>query len=539
MEPFPMPVTAEPETSLLTGSAEQFRLLVQSVTDYAIYMLDTDGKVCSWNIGAERIKGYAEPEILGRSFTLFYTPEDQAQGIPMRNLQHAADTGRTESEGWRVRKNGELFWAHVVIDRVVDADGRLLGFAKITRDVTEQRDTNARLAHAREELFQAQKMEAIGRLTGGMAHDFNNLLMAVLGNLEMLGGMLSTDARARTLLDNAIAGAQRGAALTQRMLAFARRQQLDPTAVEIPSLVQGMASLLRRSIGTEVSIETSFPLHLERALVDANQLELALMNLIVNARDAMPNGGRIGVRARMEQVADGSRANLSSGSYVCLSVSDSGIGMDEETLARATEPFFTTKGVGEGTGLGLSMVHGMAEQSKGCFVLKSRLGHGTTAELWFPVAPSRTEDAAAELQQARPRRDGRHLRILAVDDDGLVLTTMTMLLEVMGHDPIEASSAEQALEVLRDTEVDLVITDYAMPGMNGAQLVTAIRSRWPDLPVIVASGYTDADAIDVPVERLSKPYGRQELADAIRKAKHRSLGAHWQGKPPEPLYPRQ
>ncbi|MHB1059688.1 MAG: PAS domain S-box protein [Rhodanobacter sp.] len=514
------------ENSLLTGSGEQFRLLVQSVTDYAIYMLDPQGNISSWNIGAERIKGYAESEVLGTSFARFYTPEDQASGIPERNLRHAAATGRTEAEGWRVRKDGGLFWAHVVIDRVVDAGGKLVGFAKITRDVTEKREAEERLEQTRVDLFQSRKMEAIGQLTGGVAHDFNNLLMAVLGNLETLGAMLpADDVRARAALDNAIAGAERGAALTQRMLAFARRQHLDPKPVDVLALMQGMAALLNRSIGQQYSIEMAFPLNLELAMVDANQLELALMNLIVNARDAMPNGGRIDVRAQMEQVAGDSKINLPGGSYVCLSVSDTGIGMDDKTLARAAEPFFTTKGVGQGTGLGLSMVHGLAEQSEGRLVLKSRLGRGSVAELWLPVAPGSIRNDAVAPKPASARDDGQRLRILVVDDDGLVLTTMAMLLEIMGHQPIEANSAEQALEILRNGEVDLVITDYSMPGMNGAQLIEAIGSSWPALPVIVASGYTDAGVVDLPAERLNKPYGRQELAQAIGKVMHRSAAA--------------
>jgi PAS domain S-box-containing protein len=519
-----MQASAEHENSLLTGSAEQFRLLVQSVTDYAIYMLDPGGKVCSWNIGAERIKGYTESEILGASFSRFYTREDRDLGVPQRNLQRAAETGRTESVGWRVRKNGELFWAHVIIDRVLDASGRLVGFAKITRDVTEKRRAEEQLEQVRDELFQAQKMEAIGRLTGGVAHDFNNLLMAVLSNLEMLGEMLPAhDARARALLDTAIAGAQRGAALTQRMLSFARRQELDPMPVDVPSLVHGMAALLHRSIGSEVSIEMSFPLNLQNAVVDANQLELALMNLIVNARDAMPGGGRIDVRARMERIAGRHDIGLPDGAYVCLSVSDTGAGMDEETLAHATEPFFSTKGVGKGTGLGLSMVHGMAEQLKGRLILKSRVGHGTTAELWLPAAPAPAVRNAVAQKAPDGASNDRRLRILAVDDDGLILTTMVMLLEIMGHEPVEASSGEQALKVLHDNEVDLVITDYAMPGMSGAELVEAIRQQWPDLPVIVASGYAEAGAGNLRVDRLSKPYGRQELSEAIHKATRRKL----------------
>src|SRR6185312_11762258 len=259
------------------------------------------------------------------------------------------------------------------------AGGKLVGFAKITRDVTERRQAEDRLEQARVDLFQSRKMEAIGQLTGGVAHDFNNLLMAVVGNLEMLQEMLPAGAA----LGNAIAGAQRGVALTQRMLAFARRQHLDPKPVDVPALVQGMAALLHRSIGEKYTIEMTFPLGLELALVDANQLELALMNLIVNARDAMPDGGCIDVRAHMQQLADRNKVDLPGGSYVCLSVSDTGIGMDDNTLARATEPFYTTKGVGQGTGLGLPMVHGMAEQSGGRLVLRSRLGRGSAAELWL------------------------------------------------------------------------------------------------------------------------------------------------------------
>lgn len=522
-----MHVPDEHENSLPTGSAEQFRLLVQSVTDYAIYMLDPEGRVSSWNIGAERIKGYTEPEALGMPLARFYTHEDQQSGVPERNLRHAATTGRTEVEGWRVRKNGELFWANVVIERVVDAGGKLVGFAKITRDVTERRQAEDRLEQARVDLFQSRKMEAIGQLTGGVAHDFNNLLMAVVGNLEMLQEMLPAgDARAGAALGNAIAGAQRGVALTQRMLAFARRQHLDPKPVDVPALVQGMAALLHRSIGEKYAIEMTFPLGLELALVDANQLELALMNLIVNARDAMPDGGCIDVRAHMQQLADRNKVDLPGGSYVCLSVSDTGIGMDDNTLARATEPFYTTKGVGQGTGLGLPMVHGMAEQSGGRLVLRSRLGRGSAAELWLPVAPDPIRSGVAAPKLPGPRNDDPRLRLLVVDDDRLVLATMVMLLEIMGHQSIEANSGERALEILRETEVDLVITDYAMPGMNGAQLIEAIRSLRPTLPVIVASGYTDVGVADLPVERLTKPYGRQELAQAIRKAMQGRAPAH-------------
>jgi PAS domain S-box-containing protein len=508
---------ADSANILLTGSEEQFRLLVKSVIDYAIYMLDPQGNVSSWNAGAERIKGYREEEVLGHSFTQFYTAEDQAAGIPARNLEQAAHAGRVETEGWRVRKNGELFWAHVIIDRVVGDDGHLVGFAKVTRDDTAKREAAEQLERTRQALIQAQKMEAIGRLTGGVAHDFNNLLMAILSNLEVLSERVpADDTRAHMLLNNAIAGAHRGSALTQRMLAFARRQELKPKPVVVPHLVHDMATLLHRAVGSKVTIETSFSLDLDRAMVDANQLELALMNLIVNARDAMPEGGVIQVRGRMEAMASENEAGIAAGRYVCLEVCDTGTGMDEATLTQATEPFFTTKGVGKGTGLGLSMVHGLAAQSHGRLLLKSRPGEGTTAQLWLPVAP----DTAAEVSAIPAKTlasSTNLLRILVVDDDTLILATLVILLEAMGHEALEAASAKEALDVLNKNSVDLVITDYAMPGMSGKELVEYMSDRWPDIPVILASGYTDMGAEDLPVDRLTKPYGRVELVAAINK----------------------
>ncbi|MEV8882050.1 hybrid sensor histidine kinase/response regulator [Mesorhizobium ciceri] len=496
---------------------EQFQRLVQGVTDYAIYMLDPEGVITSWNSGAERIKGYSADEIIGKHFSQFYTPEDRERGSPQSALEIAAREGRVEREGWRIRKDGTAFWSHVVIDAIRHEDGELLGFAKITRDITERKKAQESLDQAREALFHSQKMDAIGKLTGGVAHDFNNLLMAILGSLELLRKRLPDDPQLLRLLDNAVLGARRGASLTQRMLAFARRQQLDPKPVDLIGLIHGMKDLLERSLGSRAIIETKFPLSLDRVMVDESQIELALLNLCVNARDAMPGGGTIVISTRMEQVGESKEAGLAPGPYVCLSVADAGEGMDEETLARATEPFFTTKGVGKGTGLGLSMVHGMTEQMGGRLTLRSRKGAGTTAELWLPVAIASSEVARGPDVLAEEAIETASLRILAVDDDALVLLNTAAMLEDLGHTVAEAHSAAAALRLLEEQPFDLVITDHAMPKMTGLQLSNTIKGQWPNVPVIIATGYAELPGTrDTKI--LSKPFTEEELANAIAAA---------------------
>ena len=505
----------------LKRSEEQFRLLVQSVIDYAIFMLDADGRIASWNIGAERIKGYTPEEIIGQHFSRFYTEDERNAGKPERGLGIAAREGRFEKEGWRVRKDGSRFWASVVIDAIRSEQGELIGFAKITRDITEKKEAQEALEETREALFQAQKLEAIGQLTGGIAHDFNNLLMVVLSSLELLRRRLPEEERLRSLVDNATQAVQRGAALTQRMLAFARRQELDQKPIDLVELVRGMSDLLQRSLGPSIPIRTRFPSSLAKVRTDGNQLESALLNLAVNARDAMPGGGALTISAREEEVGQGQEAQLAVGRYVCFSVQDEGSGMDEETLARAADPFFTTKGVGKGTGLGLSMVQGLAVQSGGKLLLKSRTGVGTTAEIWLPVADNDDEVCSPATLPAEDKPDvSGQLVVLAVDDDPLILMNTAAMLEDMGHSVIEASSGEDALELLRKGgRVDLVITDQAMPGMRGDQLVRAIRADWPNLPVILATGYAELpEGFGADVPRLGKPFMQQQLEDAVNDA---------------------
>ena len=504
--------TRELEAALrrLQESERSFELLVDSVTDYALYMLDPTGRVVSWNSGARRIKGYEAAEIIGKNFECFYSEPDRAAGIPATGLRTAAREGRLETEGWRLRKDGSRFWANVIIDAIT-TDGHLVGYAKITRDITERRASETRLR-------QAQKMEAVGQFTGGAAHDFNNLLMAILGSLEILRKRLPNDPRLLALLDNAVQGAKRGSSLTQRMLAFARRQELKHEAVDLAHLVNNMLELLERSLGPTINIETRFPLEVVRVRTDANQLETALLNLAINSRDAMPNGGTITISVIKHAIAAAHRTSLPPGAYACLLVADTGQGMDEATAARATEPFFTTKGIGKGTGLGLSMVDGLTAQSGGKLIVQSIPGRGTTMELWFPIttkvdevgerSPGETEVGA---------RVERPLCILAVDDDSLVLANVTVMLEDLGHKVIAAGSGARAIEEIESMPgIDLVITDQAMPVMTGLQLIEILRARRPGLPVILATGYAELpQGLSASIGRLSKPFTQRALAQAL------------------------
>ena len=365
-------------------------------------------------------------------------------------------------------------------------------------------------------MHEMQKLESLGQLTGGVAHDFNNLLTVMLGNLSLLRKRVPDDPKVARLIDGAIQSAERGATLTSRMLAFARRQDLKPETVDLAKLVEGMAEMLRRSLGPAIQISTEFRADLPSIRVDPNQFELALLNLALNARDAMPLGGRLAIGARSASATAGP-PGLEPGEYVCVAVTDSGTGMDEETLKRATEPFFTTKGVGKGTGLGLSMVHGLVAQSNGAMRITSRPGEGTTVELWLPAA-----DRPA-LRQApapgQPARNGRSCRVLLVDDDALIRMSTADLLEDLGHVVIQAASGASALDTLHSgAAVDLVITDQAMPGMTGAELVRHISRAWPHLPIMLATGYADLPPGQDPgVPRLAKPYSQMQLAAEITR----------------------
>jgi signal transduction histidine kinase len=418
------------------------------------------------------------------------------------------------------RLNAEL--EDRVRERTAELEASSNQLRQLNEELEERIDQRTReREEALAQLFEAQKLDTIGQLTGGVAHDFNNLLMAVLGSLNLLKKRLPIDEKSERLIANAIQAAERGAALTQRLLAFARRQELKPHAVDFAELFENIQDLLSKALGPGVDIGKDIPPRLPQLLVDSNQLELALLNLFVNARDAMIDGGTIMVSAEEKDVSKHGR--LAAGRYVRISVSDTGEGMDEATVTRAAEPFFTTKGPGKGTGLGLSMVHGLAAQSGGILDLSSVKGEGTTVSLWLPVAENIA--VAAVSPEATPPDAAPNvphaLTVLVVDDDTLVSMGTSAMLEDLGHVATEASSAAAALEILgSDQKFDLVITDHAMPGMTGAELARRILASYPGLPVILASGYVelheDHGLSDLP--RMMKPFTQEQLQTAVHRA---------------------
>ncbi len=511
---------AQRETAIWREGEERYRTLYRR-TPLPLHSLGADGRIEQVSDRWLDLLGYSREEVIGRPLTDFMTPESARQ----RNEEHwprLLGTGELrEAEYQLLTKEGRRL--DCILSAVAERDprGALIKTLCGLVDITDRRRTE-------EALRQAQKLEAVGQLTGGIAHDFNNLLAVVMGNLELVRKRAPDEPRLQMLIDNTLQAAQRGAALTQRMLAFARRQDLKPEPVDVPELVLGMADMLRRSIGPSVRIETRFPLGLPKARVDANQLELALLNLAVNARDAMPDGGTIVISAHEETVAVAGPDDdngLKPGRYFCLGLSDTGAGMDEATLAHAAEPFFTTKGVGKGTGLGLAMVHGLAAQSGGKLALASRLGEGTTATIYLPiveaeapavVAPVDTVPALPPLVAPEPGA----VRVLVVDDDPLVLSATAAMLEDLDFVVTEASSGREALKILENgTSIDVVLTDQAMPGMTGVQLAAVILERWPGLPVILGTGYAELPAEARPdMVRLGKPFSRDMLQRAITGA---------------------
>ena len=503
-----------------------YELLIQSVMDYAIYMLDPDGRVVSWNPGAERIKGYSAEEIIGQHFSCFYTEEDRAAGVPWQALRTAAETGRFTAEAWRMRKDGSRFWAAVVIDPI-RRDGRLVGFAKVTRDMTEQHDMRLQLEQSREQLFQAQKMEAVGQLTGGLAHDFNNLLTGISGSLELVRMRIAQGRLDE--LERYITGAQgaagRAAALTHRLLAFARRQTLDPKPTHVNKLVAAMEELVQRTIGPEIRLETVLGAGVWPTLCDPNQLENALLNLCINARDAMPDGGRLTIETANAPVNErGARErDMQPGQYVLLSVTDTGTGMPPDVLARAFDPFYTTKPTGQGTGLGLSMVYGFAKQSEGQVQLVSEPGRGTSVLLYLPRYRGEMEDDDEPAEPAIVPHAGPGETVLVVDDEPTVRMLVTDVLADLGYAAIEAADAASGLKVLQsDVRIDLLITDVGLPGgLNGRQMADAGRERRPGLKVLFITGYAEAAALShgrlLPgMHVLGKPFAIEKLAARIK-----------------------
>jgi PAS domain S-box-containing protein len=484
---------------------------VQGVTDYAIYMLDTDGRIASWNAGGERIKGYPSDEIIGQHFSRFYTDEDRDADEPAHALETARTQGRYEKEGWRVRRDGTRFWANVIIDPVYDDDGRLIGYAKVTRDITQRREQQRALEVAQQAMLQAHRMEAIGQLTYGVAHDFNNLLTVITNSLDLIAADATDPQRVRRLVAGAQRAAERGSLLTRQLLAYSRRQTLRPQVHDINSLIYGAESVLRRGVGEDVTIELNLGRGIGEVNVDGAEFEAALLNLVVNARDAMPDGGRIVIRTRevRQREKEGRRE---PGRYVLVTVEDTGTGMAPEVVEHAMEPFFTTKDVGKGSGLGLSQVYGFAVQSGGDVSIDSTPGEGTTIRFYLPVRDSEA-DATEEADGGAPTK------ILLVEDDQEVQAMAIETLRFLGYAVLTADGGAAALDVLRrDPDIEILFTDVVMPkGMSGVDLMHEARRLRPGLKVLLASGYARGQLPTIPegVDFIAKPYRVDELRDRL------------------------
>jgi len=516
-------ITSRPSSHALLDSEERFRLLVDAVVDYAIYMLDLEGNVSSWNSGAQRIKGYSATEIIGQNFSKFYTPEDRSTGLPARGLATAAEEGRFEAEGWRLRRDGTKFWANVVIDAVKDDDGRVIAFAKVTRDLTERRRAQEALDQTRQQLHQAQKLEALGQLSGGVAHDFNNMLTAIISNLQMVQGSIDLQGVPRRQIEAALQAARNGAAVVKQMLVFARKQSIQPTEFDIKEALDEVAALIRRSCHENVRMEMEFSPGANWVRADRSQLQTSIINLVLNGCDAMPDGGTLKIMTEKRRFAY--HSVLPPGEYVCITVSDTGTGMTSDVLEHALEPFFTTKEVGKGTGLGLSTVYGAIRQFGGDVKINSVPGKGTSVELLLPAGTGASAASSEEpaLDPNKHDRNGPAPVVLYVEDDFLVGMATMDLLESEGYRVLSAPRADVALKTLEaNPDVSLLLTDIGLPGMNGHEFVAEARRRHGPIRTLFLTGYDRtgpkaSTAPDAITKYVDKPYDPKALAKLVRE----------------------
>jgi PAS domain S-box-containing protein len=513
----PLPGAGEGEGATTRVSDRAFEILIQAVVDYAIYMLDPEGRVATWNPGAQRIKGYTPAEIVGQPFSNFYIEEDRAAGAPERALKLAREQGKFEGEGWRLRKDGSRFWAMVVIDPIWAENGELLGYAKVTRDFSERREAERKLEETREALFQSRKMDAVGQLTAGIAHDFNNLLAGIIGSMQLVRRRIESGRTEgiEKYLDAATASANRAAALTARLLAFGRRQYLDLKPVNVNEVALSLEDLLARTLGENIKIALDLDPETPLAQTDRNQLENAILNLVINARDAMPNGGTVTITTAREAVTYGEHA----GAYAVLRVIDTGHGMTPEIMEKAIDPFFTTKAIGEGAGLGLSMIYGFANQTGGFLKLDSEPDKGTNAAIYMQIS---AEAAPESDSNATTTERGAGETVLLVEDDETVRLLVTELLSELGYETIEAGNAQAAIPVLESPRrIDLLITDIGLPGgTNGRQLAEIARRRRDTMPILMITGYAGATAgssmLGPGMDLIAKPFQLDALAAKIK-----------------------
>jgi PAS domain S-box-containing protein len=507
-------------------SGPEWRQMVNSALETAIISTDSEGRVTSWNEGARHMLGWTEHEMVGMTFERIFTPEDQARGHLQLEIDRARALGRGGGEeGWRVCKDGSRIWTAGELNAIRGDSGAIVGYVKILRklNVTLEQQVLERT----EALRHSQKMEAIGRLTGGVAHDFNNLLQIIIGNLEALRRHLHKDTnKAQGAADMAMSGARRAAALTQKLLEFARRQPLSPRPIHVNQLVLGMSEILHRMLGETISVEVIQGEGVWQIEADPNELESAILNLAVNARDAMPNGGSLTIEtsnAHLDAAYAARHPELSPGQYVLIAISDTGAGMEAQTVTHAFEPFFTTKPIGKGTGLGLSQVYGFVKQSGGHVTIYSEVGHGTTVNVYLARLlgeglPSGESAPDTSLPRAQPGET-----ILIVEDDsGVKAATVNSLLE-LGYAVVDAHDGPSAIDLLhRHVKFDLLLTDVGLPnGLTGEQLAAQVRSLLPHVKVLYTTGYArnaivHQGRLDPGVHLLTKPFTYSQLARKLR-----------------------
>ena len=477
----------------LRASEQRFSMLVQAVTDYAIYMLSPEGIVTNWNAGAMRIKGYSENDVIGTHYSRFHSEEDQALELPHKALIMAAQEGRYENEGWRIRKDGSKFWAHVIIDVIRDDLGTLVGFAKVTQDITEKKQASIELEAANAALAQSQKIEALGNLTGGVAHDFNNLLSVISSGLDILAMQDKYD-HEKMLIDSMQRAVTRGATLTQQLLSFARRQPLIAKVQNINSLISNFELLLKQAGNSKMECFISLDPDLYNVKMDAAGFETSLLNLLVNAGDAMPNGGHVYVKTQNKVLKANEIKLLEAGNYIMLTVKDTGSGMTQEVLDKVFEPFFTTKQVGKGTGLGLSQVYGFIQQSGGEIIIESQINKGTSVNIYLPAVSEileiESDFTAFSFKESKVKSANN--TVLIVEDEPDLLSTASELFKLLGYEVLTATNGVEAINLIEkeSVNVDILFSDVVMPnGVSGIALGRSVRKHLPNIKIILCSGY--------------------------------------------------
>ena len=499
----------------LNSARRHFQILIEGVVDYAIFALDKEGHVASWNSGAQKIMGYTAEEIFGKHFGIFYRPDERRAGAPNRALELAIQRGKHEVEGWRIRKNGTPFFITGSVSSNRDEAGNLIGFINILRDATERRDAEEKLVQAREQLAMSQKMEAIGKLTGGIAHDFNNLLMIIGGSAQIFARLL--DPKLPRAIEAIQTAAKRGESLTRQLLTFSRHQHLSPTVVDLNASIKNMRTMIESSLRGNIVYNENIGDGVWPVKVDIAELELAIVNIAVNARDAMPNGGTFTLSVNDVTVNQEIGDNRLKGAFLAIAFSDTGTGIPPNLLSKMFDPFFTTKEVGKGTGLGLSQVYGFAHQAGGTVTVDSKVGQGTTITVYLPCADEQITSKEASAAKTRTQHSQRQT-VLVVDDSADVAEVTSSLFEHLGYETIYRDSAEAALKLLESgTKIDLVFSDIVMPGtIDGVGLSREILSRYPNLPVVLTTGYSDAaNAAPSNLRVLRKPFDTEALREFI------------------------